>query len=102
MTITTTPTVPNKEILEILEKLDAFRRPERFKKFLIACESDSRGRAGYEDKEFPQAKYFLDALEISKNIDLDLLKNKGLDGKKLGDALKKERIKDLKEKLLSN
>ena len=69
---------------------------------MIACESDSRGRAGYEDKEFPQAKYFLDALEISKNIDLDLLKNKGLDGKKLGDALKKERIKALKEKLLSN
>ena len=67
--------------------------------FLIACESDSKGRAGYEDKEFPQAKYFLDALEISKNIDLDLLKNKGLDGKKLGDALKKERIKALKEKI---
>ena len=91
-----------KEILERLEKLDAFRRTERFKQFLIACESDSRGRAGYEDKEFPQAKYFLDALEISKNINLDLLKNKGLDGKKLGDALKKERIKALKEKLLSN
>ena len=90
------------EVLEKLEKLDAFRRTERFKQFLIACESDSRGRAGYEDKEFPQAKYFLDALEISKNIDLDLLKNKGLDGKKLGDALKKERIKALKEKLLSN
>ena len=90
------------EVLEKLEKLDAFRRTERFKQFLIACESDSRGRAGYEDKEFPQAKYFLDALEISKNINLDLLKNKGLDGKKLGDALKKERIKALKEKLLSN
>ncbi len=55
------------------------------------------------EKDFPTAiNYFLDALEISKNIDLDLLKNKGLDGKKLGDALKKERIKDLKEKLLSN
>ena len=91
-----------KEILERLEKLDAFRRPERFKQFLIACESDSRGRAGYEDKEFPQAKYFLNALEISKNIDLDLLKNKGLEGKKLGDALKKERIETLKEKLLLN
>ena len=90
------------EVLEKLEKLDAFRRTERFKQFLIACESDSRGRAGYEDKEFPQAKYFLNALELSKNIDLDLLKNKGLEGKKLGDALKKERIETLKEKLLSN
>ena len=90
------------EVLEKLEKLDAFRRTERFKQFLIACESDSRGRAGYEDKEFPQAKYFLNALEISKNIDLNLLKNKGFEGKKLGDELKKERIMALKEKLLLN
>ena len=88
-----------KEILEILEKLDAFRRPERFKQFLTACESDSRGRAGFEEKEFPQAKYFLNALEISKNVNMDLLTNKGLKGKELGEALRKERIKILEESL---
>ena len=88
-----------KEILERLEKLDAFRRPERFKKFLIACESDSRGRAGFEEKEFPQAKYFLNALEISKDVNVDLLTNKGLKGKELGEALRKERIKILEEAL---
>lgn len=89
-----------KEILERLEKLDAFRRPERFKKFLIACESDSRGRAGFEEKEFPQAKYFLNAFEISKNIGTDLLKNKGFEGKDLGKELRKERIKNLEKMLL--
>ena len=88
-----------KEILERLEKLDAFRRPERFKQFLTACESDSRGRAGFEEKEFPQAKYFLNALEISKNIDVSILKNKGLEGEKLGDALRKERVKILEKEL---
>jgi len=88
-----------KEILESLEKIDAFRRPERFKQFLTACESDSRGRAGYEEKEFTQAKYFLNALEISRNIDVDILKNKGLEGKKLGDALRDERIKILEKEL---
>ena len=88
-----------KEILENLEKVDAFRRPERFKQFLTACESDSRGRAGYEEKEFAQAKYFLSALEISKNVNVDLLKNKGLKGKKLGEALRKERIKILEKAL---
>jgi len=88
-----------KEILERLEKLDAFRRPERFKKFLIACESDSRGRAGFEEKEFPQAKYFLNALEISRGVNVDLLANKSLKGKELGEALRKERIKILEESL---
>ena len=88
-----------KEILERLEKLDAFRRPERFKKFLIACESDSRGRAGFEEKEFSQAKYFLNALEISRGVNVDLLANKSLKGKELGEALRKERIKILEEAL---
>ncbi len=88
-----------KEILEKLEKLDAFRRTERFKQFLTACESDSRGRAGYEEKEFPQAKYFLNALEITKDVDIDILKNKGLEGEKLGKALRKERINILEKAL---
>ena len=88
-----------KEILERLEKLDAFRRPERFKKFLIACEADSRGRAGFEEKEFSQAKYFLNALEISRGVNVDLLANKSLKGKELGEALRKERIKILEEAL---
>ena len=88
-----------KEILERLEKLDAFRRPERFKKFLISCESDSRGRAGFEEKEFPQAKYFLNALEISRGVNVGLLANKSLKGKELGEALRKERIKILEEAL---
>ena len=68
-------------------------------KDLTACESDSRGRAGFEEKEFPQAKYFLNALEISKDVNVDLLTNKGLKGKELGEAVRKERIKILEEAL---
>jgi tRNA nucleotidyltransferase (CCA-adding enzyme) len=31
-------------VLEVLEATDAFRRPERFEKLLLACEADARGR----------------------------------------------------------
>jgi tRNA nucleotidyltransferase (CCA-adding enzyme) len=31
-------------VLELLELTDAFRRPERFERFLLACEADARGR----------------------------------------------------------
>jgi len=31
-------------VLELLEATDAFRRPERFEKLLLACEADARGR----------------------------------------------------------
>ena len=42
-------------VLRVLEKTDAFRRPERFEKFLLGCEADARGRAGLEDRDYPQA-----------------------------------------------
>jgi tRNA nucleotidyltransferase (CCA-adding enzyme) len=44
-------------ILEMLEKADAFRRPERFAQVLLACEADSRGRLGLEQKPYPQREY---------------------------------------------
>ena len=31
-------------VLDLLEATDAFRRPERFEKLLLACEADARGR----------------------------------------------------------
>ena len=31
-------------VLELLERIDAFRRPDRFERFLLACEADARGR----------------------------------------------------------
>ncbi|HZW60361.1 MAG TPA: multifunctional CCA addition/repair protein, partial [Woeseiaceae bacterium] len=33
-------------ILKLLERCDAFRRPQRFAGFLTACEADARGRTG--------------------------------------------------------
>jgi tRNA nucleotidyltransferase (CCA-adding enzyme) len=44
-------------ILDVLEKADAFRRPERFAQALLACEADSRGRLGLEQTPYPQRQY---------------------------------------------
>ena len=43
-------------VLELLEATDAFRRPERFDRMLVACEADARGR-GPERRAapYPQA-----------------------------------------------
>lgn len=41
-------------VLELLERCDAFRRPDRFAQLLETCECDARGRAGLERREYPQ------------------------------------------------
>lgn len=43
-------------LVDLLMRLDAFRRPERFERFLQACEADKRGRLGRADRPYPQAE----------------------------------------------
>lgn len=56
-------------IVELLERVDAFRRPARFEEFLQACESDFRGRPGYSDKPFPAPDFLRHALQAAQSID---------------------------------
>lgn len=79
-------------VLKKIEQLDAFRRPERFEQFLIACEADARGRAGFEDREYPQAEYFQNALKAANEVNSKSLQEKGLEGKALGQEIKKQQV----------
>ena len=58
-----------KTILKVLEKTDAFRRPERFEQFLLTCEADARGRAGLEDRRYGQAEFFRQAFKAAASVD---------------------------------
>jgi tRNA nucleotidyltransferase (CCA-adding enzyme) len=55
-------------ILGILEKTDAFRRPERFTQALLACEADSRGRLGLEQVPYPQREYLQAARDAAAAV----------------------------------
>ena len=70
----------NKTIVKVLEAADAFRRPERFEQFLLACEADARGRTGLEERDYPQADVLrtahaaaaaVNAAEIAQQSDAD-------------------------------
>jgi tRNA nucleotidyltransferase (CCA-adding enzyme) len=56
-------------VVELLERVDAFRRPERFAEFLQACECDFRGRPGYELRDFPASAYLAQALAAARAVD---------------------------------
>jgi tRNA nucleotidyltransferase (CCA-adding enzyme) len=79
-------------ILKVLERTDAFRRPERFRKFLLACEADSRGRTGFEERPYPQASYFAGALQAAAAISAQDLVRDGLEGAQIGEALRRKRV----------
>jgi tRNA nucleotidyltransferase (CCA-adding enzyme) len=73
--------------LETLMGLDAFRRPQRFEEFLLACEADSRGRPGYEEQQFDQPTIFRQAFAAAAAIDAGALAQQGLKGDAIAEEL---------------
>jgi tRNA nucleotidyltransferase (CCA-adding enzyme) len=55
-------------LVRLLERCDAFRRPERFAEALLACECDARGRLGYEDSAYPQRDHLIAALHAAQTV----------------------------------
>ena len=81
-----------KTVLDMLEKTDAFRRPERFAEFLLACEADARGRTGLENNAYPQADILRAALDAATSISTGAIKAQGIEGPEFGAALKAARL----------
>jgi tRNA nucleotidyltransferase (CCA-adding enzyme) len=79
-------------VLKVLQMTDAFRRPERFNQFLVCCESDARGRTGFENRDYPQAQYFREALTACQNINAKDLSECGFSGKEFGDEINRLRL----------
>ncbi len=86
-------------IVGLLTDVDAFRRPDRFEKFLLACEADARGRAGLEERPYPQADLLRRALDAAREVSADGLRDNGLDGEALGEAIRVRRIHAVREAL---
>jgi tRNA nucleotidyltransferase (CCA-adding enzyme) len=58
-------------VLELLEMTDAFRRTERFERFLLACEADARGRGPeLRARPYPQAAQSRAALTAAASVKL--------------------------------
>ena len=56
-------------VVRVLERCDAFRRPQRFADALLACEADARGRTGLSDRAYPPRALLLLALQEARTID---------------------------------
>lgn len=83
-------------LLELLENLDAFRRPDRFEQFLLACEADARGRTGLEQRDYPQPDYLRRAREIAAGVTLSEEERAGLKGFEIARRLRDKRVQALK------
>jgi tRNA nucleotidyltransferase (CCA-adding enzyme) len=84
-------------LAKLLLTFDVYRRPERFEQFLAACEMDARGRLGFEQRPYPQADHLRGAMAAARQVTVQPLLDRGLQGAELGEALQQERLKALRQ-----
>ncbi len=84
-------------ILKLLKEIDAFRRPERYQKFLLACEADARGRTGFEDRPYPQAAYLERAGKEAGRVKADQVTDTAANGAAIGAEIDKKRLEVIKK-----
>ena len=87
--------------LRLLERCDALRRPQRFADMLLACECDSRGRLGFEQRHYPQRARLLQALAFAQGVDTAALAEHfsalGQTGPQIGEAIHAARVQALRD-----
>ena len=83
-------------LVDLLQRLDAFRQKDALESFLLACEADSRGRTGYEERPYPQADWLRAAHRAALSVTVQPLLELGFQGVALGRELREARIRQVR------
>jgi tRNA nucleotidyltransferase (CCA-adding enzyme) len=90
-------------IVRLLERCDAFRKPQRFDLALLACECDARGRGGMEEKPYPQRERLRAALAAAQAVATHEVAARAqaqqIDGPKIGEMIQRARVEAVAEHL---
>lgn len=80
-------------LTDLLASLSAFKpKNTMVNDFAVACEADSKGRTGLENKPYPQSIYLLNAAKAANKVNTTEVLNSGLKGAKIGEAIRQLRI----------
>lgn len=83
-------------LVRLLERCDAFRKPQRFDDILLACECDARGRLGFQNTAYPQRQRLAQALQAAQAVVTasiaEAAQAAGLSGPKIGDMIHAARV----------
>ena len=84
-------------LIKLMDKNDAWRKPQRFLQMLQCCVADSKGRTGFEDKEYPYADHVWQAFQAAEKVDVQDIIKQGFKGAEIKEALRQARISVVEE-----
>ena len=84
-------------LVRLLDRCDAWRRPQRFEEVLLACECDARGRGGKACEPYPQRDRLRAALQAAQTVDTAAVAaqaaREGARGPRIGERIQQARAR---------
>ncbi len=84
-------------MLNLLNKLDVWRKPDILQQVLAVCEADLRGRDGWENAPYPQKNIIEQAYVAAKQVNIQEIIKAGFKGKAIQDELNIRRALAIKQ-----
>ncbi|AWB53481.1 TPA: multifunctional CCA addition/repair protein [Pasteurella multocida] len=84
-------------ILKLFNRLDVWRRPERFKALLLVCIADTRGRTGFEQVDYPQREFLWRLYQSALQVNVQDIIQQGFQQQAIRDELNRRRIIAIKQ-----
>ena len=84
-------------VITLFNRFDVWRKPQRFQEFLQVCLADTRGRTGFENKDYPQIDYINQLLHAANEVDVQQVIADGFEKQAIKNELTKRRILAVKQ-----
>ena len=84
-------------VITLFNRFDVWRKPQRFQEFLQVCLADTRGRTGFENKDYPQIDYINQLLQAANEVDVRQIIADGFEKQEIRNELTKRRILAVKQ-----
>ena len=84
-------------VITLFNRFDVWRKPQRFQEFLQVCLADTRGRTGFENKDYPQIDYINQLLHAANEVDVQQVIADGFEKQEIRNELTKRRILAIKQ-----
>ena len=84
-------------VITLFNRFDVWRKPQRFQEFLQVCLADTRGRIGFENKDYPQIDYINQLLHAANEVDVQQVIADGFEKQEIRNELTKRRILAVKQ-----
>lgn len=84
-------------VITLFNRFDVWRKPQRFQEFQQVCLADTRGRTGFETKDYPQIDYINQLLQAANEVDVQQVIADGFEKQEIRNELTKQRILAVKQ-----